>query len=119
VRPPTASAYGGGLSVAGSAHIYDSRIVGNKATAAVLAVGGGLLFYGPLIMQRSVVDSNHAARGSSTSSGGGVAALGTVAVVDSTISHNRSDWDAGIGMATYLGGLEGGYIRNSNRCRDR
>jgi CSLREA domain-containing protein len=80
---------GGGILVetGGELHLADSSIEGN-----VGALGGGIYSSGTLVVSRSTIAHNTAARGLSNGFGAGIfVAAGTATLENSTISSNTAD----------------------------
>ena len=111
VAPPTAVAYGGGIDVAGTLYLYDSRLTFNEADSTYESFGGGAVVRGSLVMHRSSIDSNQSGF-SGTARGGGAEIVGTAFIFDSTISRNKSQFFGGIDLSGY-GGTENAYIVNT------
>jgi len=91
---------GGGLYVAGSLTLVESRIIGNSAAGDSLVEGGGVAVSGAFEMYSSTIEGNSAIAASVFGDGGGVYALSDVLIDSSTISGNTSD---GAGGAAFIG----------------
>jgi CSLREA domain-containing protein len=85
----TATTSGGGLYNSGVLTLFNSVVDSNQVTG--IDVGGGIASYGPLTIEQSRISNNAAPYG-----GGGIDASNHTAILNSTITGNKS--------LSYLGG---------------
>ncbi len=82
----------GGINNAGSLRLTDSVVRDNTAAPEVLTAAGGIFSSGPLIIERSVIDANHAAAGI-----GGVLGSGPLlSITGSRITANTGNQVGGL-----------------------
>jgi hypothetical protein len=91
---------GGGLYVAGSLTLLESKIIGNTAAGDSAVQGGGVAVSGAFEMYSSTIEGNSAIAATVFGDGGGIYALSDVFIDSSTISGNTSD---GAGGAAFIG----------------
>lgn len=90
-------AIGGGLVLSGGASgkltLIGSTVTGNRvSTQDDLAVGGGVLAEGILVINNSTISQNVAVSttSSGSASGGGLAIMGNLVMTDSTVANNQA-----------------------------